>query len=109
MNYKKMGRFIGQILLVQCIFMVPALVMSLCMKEESSVRSFLITIALLGILGLGLRRKNQNSQSFFKNQTKNGCIPRHCMVYCSHHTAAISPQKTSKTRIFLGEYGGVSV
>ena len=65
MNYKMMGRFIGQILLVQCIFMVPALVMSLCMKEESSVRSFLITIALLGILGLGLRRLGRSAKNRF--------------------------------------------
>lgn len=55
MNYKMMGRFIGMILLVECIFMIPSLVMSLCMKEERAAWAFLFTIVLLGVLGLGLR------------------------------------------------------
>ena len=30
MNYKMMGRFIGQILMVEAVFMIPAMIISLC-------------------------------------------------------------------------------
>lgn len=34
MNYKMMGRFIGHILLVEAVFMVPALLISLFKHEQ---------------------------------------------------------------------------
>ena len=43
MNYKMMGRFIGQILMVEAVFMLPAAVISLCYGEYATMWSFLQT------------------------------------------------------------------
>ena len=55
MNYKMMGKFIGLLLMVESIFMMPALIISLCMKEYSSIMGFTVTIVLLWGLGVTLR------------------------------------------------------
>ena len=48
MNYKMMGRFIGKMLVVEAIFMLPALLISLFEGERSSVFAFLASIAGIG-------------------------------------------------------------
>ena len=55
MNYKMMGKFIGLLLMVESIFMMPALIITLCMKEYSSVMGFTVTIVILWGLGVLLR------------------------------------------------------
>ena len=45
MNYKMMGRFVGKILLVEAVFMVPAMLISLWEKEYASVWGFFWGIA----------------------------------------------------------------
>ncbi len=50
MNYKMIGRFIGQILLIESVFMIPAAIISLCRGETAALRGFLITFALLAFL-----------------------------------------------------------
>ncbi len=56
MNYKMIGRFLAQILFIEALFMIPALIISLCCGETATVGSFLITlaviVALAGILAL---------------------------------------------------------
>lgn len=56
MNYKMIGRFLAQILFIEALFMIPALIISLCCGETAVVGSFLITlaviVALAGILAL---------------------------------------------------------
>ncbi len=56
MNYKMMGRFIAQILFIEGIFMVPALIISICCGESMAIRGFVATIGLIvavaGILWL---------------------------------------------------------
>lgn len=47
MNYKMVGRFIGRILLVEGVFMVPAMLISLFAKEYAVVRAFLWSLALI--------------------------------------------------------------
>ena len=47
MNYKMMGRFIAQILSVEGIFMVPALIMALCLGETMAFRGFLVAVAAI--------------------------------------------------------------
>ena len=47
MNYKMMGRFIAQMLFIETIFMVPALIISACYGEALSVQGFLLTIACM--------------------------------------------------------------
>lgn len=69
MNYRMMGKFIGLILMVESIFMMPALVISLCSREQRAVMAFTVTIVLLWGLGLGLRVLCRNaSKSFFAKE-----------------------------------------
>ena len=46
MNYKMIGRFMAQILSVESLFMLPALIISLCCGEDMAVRGFLYTLAV---------------------------------------------------------------
>ena len=46
MNYKMMGRFLGQILALEGVLMVPALGISLCGGDSPAVKGFLISIAI---------------------------------------------------------------
>ncbi len=60
MNYKMMGNFIARIVAVEAVFMVPALIISLCCGEAPAVKGFLLTMGLMAVLaGLlyGLCRK----------------------------------------------------
>ena len=51
MNFKMMGRFIAQILSVEGLFMVPALIMALCLGETMALRGFLTALcAILAII-----------------------------------------------------------
>ena len=50
MNYKMMGRFIAQILSIEALFMVPALIISLCCGEDMAVKGFLITLAMIAVV-----------------------------------------------------------
>ncbi len=69
MNYRMMGKFIGLILMVESIFMMPALVISLCSREQRAVMAFTVTIVLLWGLGLLLRVLCRNaSKSFFAKE-----------------------------------------
>lgn len=69
MNYKMMGKFIGLLLMVESIFMMPALVISLCMKEYRSVIGFTVTIVILWGVGLSLRLLcRRATKSFFAKE-----------------------------------------
>jgi trk system potassium uptake protein TrkH len=64
MNFKMMGRFVGKILLVEAVFMVPAMLISLWEKEYASVIAFLwslvavmVAAALLLLLCRGSRNQ----------------------------------------------------
>lgn len=50
MNYKMMGRLIAQILFLEGIFMIPALVISLAAGEAMAVKGFLVTAGLIAVL-----------------------------------------------------------
>ena len=60
MNYKMMGRFIGQIIAVEAVFMIPALLISAWHGEAGAVKGFIYTIAIMlalgGVLFLTCRR-----------------------------------------------------
>ena len=49
MNYKMMGRFIAQILSIEGLFMVPALLISLFSGETSAARGFAYTLLLITV------------------------------------------------------------
>ena len=64
MNYKMMGRFIAQILLLEAVFMVPAMLISLYAGEASAVHAFLWTaiglVLLSGILRVACKGAKSN-------------------------------------------------
>ncbi len=49
MNFKMMGRFIGKILVVEAVFMVPAMVISLCEKEFDAAWAFVWSLCAIMI------------------------------------------------------------
>lgn len=51
MNYKMMGRFIGQIISLEAVFMIPALLISVFGGETSAVQGFLFAMAVMLALG----------------------------------------------------------
>ena len=50
MNYKMMGRFIAQILSIEGIFMIPAVMIGFWGDETGAVQAFLVTMALIAVL-----------------------------------------------------------
>ena len=50
MNYKMMGRFIAQILLIEAAFMLPALGISLGYGEHMATQGFLVAMAALAVV-----------------------------------------------------------
>ena len=65
MNYKMMGRFIAQILSVEGIFMVPALIMALCLGETMALKGFLIALVAIWVTVLILWRICRGAPSAF--------------------------------------------
>ncbi len=63
MNYKMMGRFIGQIVVIEAVFMLPALLISALCRETSAVTGFVYTLFVMlllgGILLLSCRKAGQ--------------------------------------------------
>ena len=51
MNYKMMGRFTAQLLLIEGVFLLPALAISLYCGEQAAVHGFLTTIGLIALVG----------------------------------------------------------
>jgi trk system potassium uptake protein TrkH len=54
MNYKMIGRFIGKILLVEAVFMIPALIISSVLRERIAVQGIWWSIVITLIAGLAL-------------------------------------------------------
>ncbi len=50
MNYKLMSKILGKILMVEAVFMLPALIISLCMGETSAVKGFLLSLAVIAVI-----------------------------------------------------------
>ena len=47
MNVKMMGKFISQIIAIEAIFMIPALLISLFCGETAAVNGFLLTLGIM--------------------------------------------------------------
>ena len=54
MNYKMMGRFIAQILSIEGIFMIPALIISLCYGEGNAAAAFGWTLLVIAVITAAL-------------------------------------------------------
>jgi len=74
MNYKMMGRFIGRILIVEAVFMIPALLISLWERETASVRGFLWGIAAALLAAQILLFVSRGSQKRFYAREGLVCV-----------------------------------
>ena len=65
MNYKMMGRFIAQILLIETVFLIPALCISMGYGEYSVAAAFLQTMLVSAAVGSGLHLLCGKSKRLF--------------------------------------------
>ncbi len=68
MNYKMMGRFIGRILLVEAVFMIPALCIGLWEREWAAVKGFGLSIGVILLIAviLGMLCRNYKRKFYAK-------------------------------------------
>ena len=74
MNYKMMGRFISQILIVEALFMIPAGIVSLCYGEFSAMLSFLVSMAATVLVSLALHFICKGAPSAFYAKEGLVCV-----------------------------------
>ena len=74
MNYKMMGRFWAQILAIEGIFMIPALLISLFYGETMAVRGFLYTLAVLSGIVVVLALLCRGAPSAFRAREGLVCV-----------------------------------
>ena len=74
MNYKMMGRFIGHILVVETIFMIPALLISLFKKEKMAGIGFAASIGIILFFALLLIVFSKGSKKSFKAKEGLVCV-----------------------------------
>lgn len=74
MNYKMMGRFIAQILSIEGLFMIPALVISLCCGDTLAVKGFLFTMGVIVLLAAALFFLCRGAPSAFTAKAGLVCV-----------------------------------
>ncbi len=56
MNYRAVGRYLGQVLMIEALFMVPAVLVCAIYQEQAEARAFLVTTAITFGTGFLLSR-----------------------------------------------------
>ena len=74
MNYKMMGRFIGQIVALEAVFMIPALIISLCDGAQGASLGFGCAIALNALLSSILWLNCRSAPSAFYAREGLVCV-----------------------------------
>ena len=74
MNYKMMGRFIGRILMVEAVFMVPAMLISLWEKEFGAVRAFMWSLGIIAAVSGLLMFLCRGSRNRFFAKEGMACV-----------------------------------
>lgn len=74
MNYKMMGRFLSQVLLLEAVLLLPALIISACRGEGDAVRGFLLTLAIVCTLWLVLAALCKGAPSAFRATEGMVCV-----------------------------------
>jgi trk system potassium uptake protein TrkH len=74
MNYKMMGRLLGYILMVEAVFMLPSLFISLVKGENSSVIGFSVSMAIIVLLGVILVNVCKGGKKGFKAKEGFVCV-----------------------------------
>lgn len=77
MNYKIIGKFVGRILVVETIFMMPALIISLYQNEKDSIYGFVFSMVVTLLLGISLELGCKNAKKVF--YAKEGMV---CVAIC---------------------------
>ena len=80
MNYKMMGRFIAQILSVEGLFMVPALIVALCLGETMALTGFLVALAAIALTVFILHQVCRGAPSAFFAKEGLVCVGISWMV-----------------------------
>ncbi len=74
MNYKMMGRFLAQILSIEGIFMIPAFCISFYCGDTPAAEAFLISMAVIGLLAVGLFLICRGAPSAFNAKAGLVCV-----------------------------------
>ena len=74
MNYKMMGRFIAQILMVEAVFMLPAMIISLCYGEYTAMWGFLIALGACCLVSVVLHWICKGAPSAFYAKEGLVCV-----------------------------------
>ena len=74
MNYKMMGRFIGLIIAIEAVFMIPALLISAFYGEFSAVQGFVITLIIMLASGGLLLLTCRNAKRIFGAREGLVCV-----------------------------------
>ncbi len=74
MNYKMMGRFIGQVIAIETVFMLPALIISAWRGESGAVTGFLYTMLCMVILSALLLLTCRNAPRIFGAREGLVCV-----------------------------------
>ena len=74
MNYKMMGRFISQILMLEAVFMIPAGIISLCYGEYGVMLSFAAALAITASVSLILHLFCKGAPSAFYAKEGLVCV-----------------------------------
>ncbi len=74
MNFKMMGRFIGQIIAIEAVLMLPALGISLFSGEQAAVKGFLYALAIMVVLGGVLLLSCRKAGSIFGAREGMVCV-----------------------------------
>lgn len=74
MNYRMMGRFIGRILMVEAVFMVPAMLISLWEKEFGAVRAFMWSLGIIVVISGALLILCRGSKNRFFAKEGLACV-----------------------------------
>ncbi len=74
MNYKMMGRFVGWILLVEAVFMLPALLIGLYMQENHAVKGFILSLVCILVFAGILLRVCRGASSGFHAREGFVCV-----------------------------------
>lgn len=74
MNYKMICRFVGKILLVEAVFMVPALLISIFAGEKSSAFGFLVSVGMILFVSVCLLIAGRNSKKMFLAREGLVCV-----------------------------------
>ena len=74
MNYKMMGRFLGQILFIEALLMIPALGISLFCGDPMAVRGFLVAIAVAAVIAAILHLSCKGAPTAFYAKEGFVCV-----------------------------------